>query len=202
MFTLLGQSFSWLEALAFVTGLWCVWLVKRMSLWNWPVGVFNVACFAVLFVQARLYADALLQLAFAVLNLYGWWQWTRTARAEQGALPVTRTTLREAGLALPGCALAVAFGASALARFTDSPAPVMDTAVLVLSLLATAAQALRRLESWWIWIAVDVVSIPLYWSRSLPLTALLFALFLLICIAGLREWHGHWRAQQAEPVLA
>ncbi|MDB5850819.1 MAG: putative nicotinamide mononucleotide transporter [Rhodoferax sp.] len=64
-FTVFGQPVSWLETLAFFSGLWCVWLVKRMSLWNWPVGLFNVACFALLFLDARLYADAVLQIGFA-----------------------------------------------------------------------------------------------------------------------------------------
>jgi nicotinamide mononucleotide transporter len=189
-----GQSISWLEALAFVTGLWCVWLVKRMSLWNWPVGLFNVACFAVLFLDAKLYADAVLQIAFAALSVYGWWQWSRT-EARVGDLPVSRSTAREALTWFAASAAAIAAGAQLLARFTDSPVPLADTSILVMSLVATAGQALRRLESWWIWIAVDMVSVPLYWQRGLPLTALLFGLFLLLCIAGQHEWAQRWRAQ-------
>ena len=189
-----GQAVSWLEILAFVTGLWCVWLVKRMSLWNWPVGLFNVACFSLLFLQAKLYADAVLQIAFAVLSVYGWWQWSRTA-ARAGEFPVTRSSAFEAVTCLVFGAAAIAAGSQALARFTDSPVPVADTSILVMSLLATAGQALRRLESWWIWIAVDLVSVPLYWSRGLPLTALLFGLFLVLCIAGQREWAQRWRSQ-------
>ncbi|MDB5850818.1 MAG: hypothetical protein JWP29_4570, partial [Rhodoferax sp.] len=108
---------------------------------------------------------------------------------------MTRSSLPEALAWLAGSAAAIAAGSQALGRFTDSPVPVADTTILVMSLLATAAQALRRLESWWIWIAVDLVSIPLYWQRGLPLTALLFGLFLLLCIAGQREWAQRWRDQ-------
>ena len=78
--------------------------------------------------------------------------------------------------------------ASTLMAWTDSPAPWPDGSVLVLSLLATWAQARRRIESWVLWIVVDLISIPLYWSRSLPLTAILFAIFLVLCIAGLVSW--------------
>lgn len=194
-FTLFGQAVSWLEGIAFVTGLLSVWLIQRMHIWTWPVGLVNVACLGWLFVDARLYAVALLQIVFAVLGLWGWWQWAHD-RAPDGAPPVTRTTAREALTTALLCVPLVAAGAWALQRYTDNPAPLADTAILVLSIAATAGQALRRLEAWWVWIAVDAVSMPLYWQRGLPLTALLFGLFLLLCVAGLRSWTQRWHTQQ------
>jgi nicotinamide mononucleotide transporter len=185
--TLAGQSVSALELAAFVSGLLCVWLTQRMHIANWPAGLVNTVCFFFLFVGAKLYADALLQVVFFALGVYGWWSWARV-QAAAGSLPVTRAGLREigviVGLALVGTSLA----ASVLIAWTDSPAPWPDASILVLSLLATWAQAQRRLESWVLWIVVDVISIPLYWSRSLPLTAVLYGIFLMICIAGLMSW--------------
>jgi nicotinamide mononucleotide transporter len=75
-----------------------------------------------------------------------------------------------------------------LARQTDSPVPLWDGSVLTLSLAATYGQARKLLESWWIWILVDVLSIPLYVVRGLYPTAVLYALFLALCIVGLRAW--------------
>jgi nicotinamide mononucleotide transporter len=182
-----GQSISALELTAFISGLLSVWLTLRMHIANWPVGMFNVVCFAFLFVDAKLYADALLQVAFFVLGAYGWWSWTRT-KAMAGSLPVTRASLAELGTVVLLALVFTALAASTLMAWTDSPAPWPDSSVLVLSLLATWAQAKRRIESWLLWIVVDLISIPLYWSRSLPLTAILFAIFLMICIAGLVSW--------------
>jgi len=73
----------------------------------------------------------------------------------------------------------------------------------VLSVLATWWQVLRRLECWVMWIGVDLISIPLYWQRSLPLTAVLYIVFLLICIAGFIDWRRAWQGQGAadEPAL-
>lgn len=187
MLTLLGQPVSALELVAFVTGLLSVWLTQRMHIANWPVGLVNVACFSVLFLEARLYADALLQVAFFLLGIYGWWSWSRGRRA--GAeLPATRATQREL-VAVLVLGVACTWGVrQVLLAWTDSPAPLPDATILVLSLLATWLQALRRIESWLLWITVDLVSIPLYHSRGLPLTALLFFIFLLLCIAGLVSW--------------
>ncbi|MBX3655638.1 MAG: nicotinamide riboside transporter PnuC [Ramlibacter sp.] len=187
MLTLAGQSVSALELVAFVSGLLCVWLTQRMHIANWPMGMFNAVCFAVLFVEAKLYADALLQAAFFLLGAYGWWSWVRT-KAAAGSLPVTRASLPEVGLIVLLALVSTGAAASTLMTWTDSPAPWPDATVLVLSLLATWAQARRRIESWVLWIVVDVISIPLYWSRSLPLTAVLYVIFLALCIAGLLSW--------------
>ncbi|RZL64352.1 MAG: nicotinamide riboside transporter PnuC [Variovorax sp.] len=202
---LLGQPVTALEIAAFVTGLATVWLTKIRHIWNWPVSLLNVACFMVLFYGAKLYADALLQIAFAVLGIVGWWQWTRAANGDAAHdVPVTRTPLREAALSLALCAVAIAAGAWALRRWTDSPVPIADTTLLVLSLLATWWQVRRRLECWLMWITVDIISVPLYWQRSLPLTAVLYVIFLLICLAGYVEWRRAWQRQQAtpQPILA
>jgi nicotinamide mononucleotide transporter len=196
MLTLLGQPVSALELVAFVTGLLSVWLTLRMHIANWPVGLVNVACFSILFLDAKLYADALLQVAFFALGLYGWWNWSRSRRAT-ASLPATRATARELAIVLV-LGVACTWGVrQALLAWTDSPAPLPDAAILVLSLLATWLQALRRIESWLLWITVDLVAIPLYWSRSLPLTAILFFIFLLLCIGGLLRWKSRLAPQPA-----
>ena len=71
---------------------------------------------------------------------------------------------------------------------TDSPAPFTDAAVTSLSLAATWGQAKKVLESWWIWILVDLISVPLFVYRGLYPTAALYAVFLVLCVFGLRAW--------------
>ncbi len=196
MLSLAGQNVSALELAAFISGLLCVWLTQRMHIANWPAGLFNTVCFFFLFVEAKLYADALLQVAFFTLGVYGWWSWARV-RAAAGTLPVTRAGRREVGVILGLALLGTGLAAAVLIAWTDSPAPWPDAAILVLSLLATWAQAQRRLESWVLWIVVDLISIPLYWSRALPLTAALYVIFLMICIAGLMSWKARLAAASA-----
>ena len=162
----------------------------------------NVACFMVLFYEAKLYADALLQIGFAVLGIVGWWQWTRAAASDaRRDVPVTRTTWPEVAVSLAISGVVIWLGSQALRTWTDSPAPIADTTLLVLSVLATWWQVLRRLECWVMWIVVDLISIPLYWQRSLPLTAMLYVVFLLICIAGFIEWRRAWHGQGADDQL-
>src|SRR3954465_7102957 len=79
---------SWLEAASFVTGAVCVWLTVRESVWNFPIGMLNVATFAFVFVRARLYADAGLQVVYFVLGGIGWYLWLYGGKGRT-ALPVT-----------------------------------------------------------------------------------------------------------------
>ena len=185
-FMLWGAKVSWAEVLGDVTGAACVWLVARQHILNWPLGLLNNVCGGRLFWKALLYADAVLQGLFFVLGIYGFWKWLRGVNGT--ALPVRRVRPREAmwmgGLTVLGICSVSAF----LAHHTPSPAPLWDASVLSLSIAATYGQAQKLIESWWMWILVDLISVPLYVSRALYPTALLYVVFGCLCVLGLRAW--------------
>ena len=115
----------------------------------------------------------------------------RVARAHPGqGRAVTRATPGERVLAATAALAGLAAVAGVLGAATDSPAPLADAAVLSLSLVAVWGQARKKLETWWVWIAVDLIAIPLYLERGLLLTAALYAVFLALCIEGLRAWRA------------
>jgi nicotinamide mononucleotide transporter len=190
---------SWAELVGDATGAWCVWLVARRHILNWPIGLLNNLFFFLIFWRSKLYGDAALQAVFAALAIYGWWEWARGRGGKGGELPVRRTTAREWRALGLATALGTAGAALWLSRRTDSPVPAWDASVLTLSLAATYGQAKKLLESWWIWIAVDLLSIPLYAVRGLYPTAALYALFLALCIVGLRAWTREPSPTRLEP---
>lgn len=193
-----GEStVSWLELFGAVTGLASVWWAARERVWTWPIGIVNSALFLLLFLDAGLYATAVLQLAFIGLGIYGWRAWVR-GDAQRNELPVRRTRRSEwIGLVAVGVLGQVAW-TTWLMVSTDSTVAVWDSAVLVLSLLATFGQARKLIESWFIWIAVDTISIPLFLSQGLVATALLYLVFEVLCLVGLRDWTRSMRAHAAE----
>jgi len=185
---------NWLEWVAAGLGLINVALVVRRSVWNYPFGLAMVSLYFVVFAEARLYSDALLQVFFFVVQLYGWHNWVR-AKAETGEVPVGLMTARERvrwGMATLVASLAWGL---AMARFTDAAAPIADAGVAGFSIAAQLLMARRRLENWVVWIGVDIVAIGLYASRGLTLTAGLYFLFLLLATAGFFEWRRALRAQ-------
>lgn len=195
-----GVDVSWAEVLGDLTGAVSVWWAARENVWNWPIGLLNSALFFVLFLDAKLYADATLQIAFIGLGVFGWVQWARRDSLSMTHRPVGRTSgIEWIGLLLLGVAAQAGWTAW-LATHTDSPVPFWDASILVLSLMATYAQARKYIESWWIWIAVDLISVPLYVSRGLYPTAVLYAAFGVMCIVGLRTWMLTLREQRRAQV--
>ncbi|MFD3703953.1 nicotinamide riboside transporter PnuC [Nocardia sp. NPDC058658] len=187
LFTLLGTAVSWTEVLGFGTGALCVWLVARQHIANWPIGIANNVFFILLFTQAGLFADAGLQVVFIALAGYGWWTWAHGATRTE-PLPVRRMT-RVEWVVLAACGvLGTAAITVLLDTATESTVPFWDALTTALSLMATYGQCRKRLESWWLWIAADIVYIPLYAHKGLFLTALLYLGFLALCVRGLIAW--------------
>lgn len=193
---LLGAPVSWIEVIGFVTGAACVYGVARQRIWNWPVGIVNNIAFMILFFGAGLYAETVLQAVFASVAVYGWFNWVRGARGTRrsGDLPIRDATRREALTGVAVVALATVVIAMILTRATDSQVPWPDAFILAASLLATYGQAKKIFQHWYVWIVVDLVSIPLYFSRGLNLTALLYIGFTALCVYGLIDWTRSRRA--------
>ncbi|MER7176819.1 nicotinamide riboside transporter PnuC [Streptomyces mesophilus] len=198
LFTLLDTPVSWTEVLGFGSGALCVWLVARQHIANWPIGIANNLFFILLFTQAGLYADAGLQLVFITLAAYGWWTWAHGGGpGSSDSLPVRRTTRTEwiwLGAAGVVSTLAITL---LLDHATDSTVPFWDALTTSLSLMATYGQCRKRLESWWLWIAADVVYIPLYAHKELYLTSLLYVGFMALCVLGLRNWRRELAVREA-----
>jgi nicotinamide mononucleotide transporter len=188
--TLLGAPVSWIEIIGFVTGAACVYGVARQKSWNWPVGIVNNVAFMVLFFGAGLYGETLLQMVFAAVSVYGWYNWVRGARgtAGTGDLPIRDGSTTEVACGLGAVVLATVGVAMILTHGTDSQVPWPDAFVLAASLLATYWQARKIFQHWYVWIVIDLVSIPLYFSRGLNLTAILYIGFTVLCVYGLVGW--------------
>lgn len=188
-----------IEWIAALLGVVCVVLVVRRSLWNYPFAIASVALFGAVFYEAKLYSDALLQLFFVAINMYGWLDWTR-ARERAGEVIVETLSMTEQVGALAGMiGLTLGWGA-VMATQTDAAFPYIDAAVAMLSIGAQILLALRRLENWIVWIAVDLIAIPLYAAKGLYAAAGLYVIYLILSVWGLIDWHRARRA--AGPVPA
>jgi nicotinamide mononucleotide transporter len=185
-------TMSPLEIAATVFGLWSVIAYVRESVWAWPAGLINVLLYIVLFWQVGLYADSGLQVVYVGLQLYGWWCWLHGGAA-RSRLHITRTRTREwLVMALIALAAFVPMGLF-LDRWTDSTVPWWDAAPTVTSLVAQWMISRKKLENWWVWIATDIIFIPLYAYKGLWLTAGLYSVFLVLCVLGLISWHRSLR---------
>jgi nicotinamide mononucleotide transporter len=176
-----------------------IFLAGRNSIHTWWTGIIGCSLFGLLFFQTQLYADVVLQVFFVASSVVGWWQW---ARGRQGApLPITHAGWPMLLWVVPVC-LAATAGYGALMHFyTDAYAPFVDSAVLVFSIAAQLLMMQRRVENWPLWILVNTVAVPLYVSRELHLTAVLYAFYWVNAVVAWRAWRK-LAVGQGAPVLS
>lgn len=161
-------------------------LAGRNSVHTWWTGILGCALFGVLFWRSQLYADVVLQAFFVATSALGWWQWLRGDHG--GALAVSRAPVSLLAWALlAGVVATLGYGAL-LHRYTDAYAPFVDSAVLAFSVLAQVLLMQRRLEAWPFWLLVNTIAVPLYASRGLHLTAVLYAAYWVNAVVAWRHW--------------
>jgi len=186
-----------LELAGFFTTAVGIWLTARRNLLCWPITLAADVLYLVVFYQARLLSDSLLQLFFVAFTLYGWWHWWRGVR-EEGEV-------RVAPLSKQSMALALAAGAAGIvilgfpARHLHAALPFLDAALTSYSLVGSWWQARKHIANWWLWIVVDTVYVGEYIYKDLWLTAVLYAGLVALAVVGLRDWR---RAPVADQVAA
>jgi nicotinamide mononucleotide transporter len=184
-----------LDQLNLVLGVVGVWLMIRRRLAAFPVGLVAVTVQGILFFRTRIYADAVLQIFFFVALAWGWWHWVK-ARGPATELPVTRLTARGRAIVLLLAVITTVVWALALRRWTNAIMPWRDAFIAAFSVAGQVLQGRKKVESWPLWVIVNAVAIPSYWSASLAYSAFLYVIYLGLAFEGWREWH---RAMQANP---
>lgn len=168
-------------------------LAGRNSVHTWWTGIVGSLLFAALFYSTQLYADVALQGFFLVTSAIGWWQWLHGNRGDE--LPVRHAGWRLLALAVPlGVAGTLGYGAI-LHYYTNAYAPFIDSAVLVFSIIAQIFLMQRRIESWLFWWLVNTIAVPLYASRGLHLTSVLYAAYWVNAMVSWFWWRRLFVAQ-------
>lgn len=193
-FNVLDYPLSYIELIGNITGLISVLLAAKPHVLTWPIGLVNVIAFFAIFYQIALYSDMLLQVYFFIVSIYGWLNWKN--RNEEESFSDTLNNKQRAIYAGINIAGIIALGILMtkihilLPNLFSQEAsyPFMDAFTTVLSITATILLAKRKLESWVLWIIVDVVCIGMYFKKGIPFIALEYLIFLLIATFGFFKW--------------
>ncbi|WP_290612991.1 nicotinamide riboside transporter PnuC [Arsukibacterium sp. UBA3155] len=183
-------SLSQLEYAANGFYLLAVFLAARNSIHTWWLGIIGCALFAALFVQVQLYAESMLMLFFIITNVIGWYQWGRASGIKRVSSTRPTKLLLFTALAL----LVTAAHGFMLHSLTNGYAPYIDSSILMFSLIAQFLLMNRKLETWWFWLLVNTIAIPLYVSRELYVTAIVYCGFWFNAWYGLYLWRKLSRA--------
>ncbi len=176
------------EALAVGLALAYLLLAAREKILCWACALLSTALYVVLFWQVSLLMDSLLNLYYMGMAVYGWQQWRYGGKQGRG-IAIGTLRLQTHLCIISSILLLSAVSGYLLSQHTAAAWPYVDSFTTWASVITTVMVAKKILENWLYWFVIDSVSIPLYIERGLPLTALLFAVYLVIVIYGYLSWH-------------
>nr|WP_305953215.1 nicotinamide riboside transporter PnuC [Emticicia oligotrophica] len=196
---------SFLEFYATLTGLIAVVLSTQENVWSWIIGLINVALAFVMFYQIQLYPDMFLQVFFFITNLIGFWQWKFPKEEHvnlKNELKITRLSMQQFFIySLVGLVCTFLLGTFAknlsdwLPQLFSKPSafPYMDSFTTIMSIFATFLLIRKKVETWWMWLAIDIISTYMYFVKEVKLYALLYAAFCVIALIGAINWTKEYR---------
>jgi len=186
---------SWLEVVAVIFGILSVWFARKENIWVYPTGIINVLIYVYLCFFAGLYADMGINAFYFVMSVYGWYNWSRRDESNQH-IPISSLTARQWFLYV--VLILAMFGIIyyILSTFTDSTVPVFDSFTTALFIAGMWLMALKKIENWLLWIAGDLLVIPLFTMKGLVFTSIQYIVFLILAVMGYMEWRKRLHARE------
>ncbi len=173
-----------------------IFLAARQNIWCWFFGGVASAISVVLFIVVKLYAESFLFVFYVVMSVYGWIQWRKPDKGPD--MPIVEWTRgRHVLIAMISVVSAIGIYSFSV-EYTDAAKPMMDALTTTFSLFATFLVAKKVLSNWIYWIAIDAVSVYLYWTRGLDIYALLMVLYTGMAVYGYLQWKKEWEANGAD----
>ncbi|MEO8465655.1 MAG: nicotinamide riboside transporter PnuC [Gammaproteobacteria bacterium] len=188
-----------LEAVGVLFSIAYLVLAIRENIWCWPAAFISSALAVIVLFEARLYSESALNVFYAAIAVYGWYQWRHGGHAPGGAaavLPIRTWPARMHVVALGGIAVGGAAIGWLMHRYTAAAYPYVDSWVTVASIVTTYMVARKIIENWPYWLVIDGVSLYLYVLRGLNLYAALFAVYLVLVVIGWYRWRREWHLQR------
>lgn len=209
-FNVLGYSMSYIEFTGVVFGLIAVWLSAKAHILSWPIGIINVILAAILYFQVQLYPDMFLQVFFFVTNIIGWWRWANPKPGEEDKKQELKVSYMKRNQLLLTFAIAIA-GTFLLGQFASnlhewfpnifskpSAYPYVDSFITVMSVLTTFYMIEKKIESWIIWILVDVIATFLYYIKGVKFYSIEYFIFTIIAAYGLVHWIKEYKSYSTQ----
>ena len=181
------QLTSGWEMIAVIFAVAYLLLAIKESIWCWPAALISTLIYSFLFFDVNLYMESGLQIFYIVMAIYGWVLW-RKHDQEEDDLKITSFSVKSHLIALLLVSILVVISSLMLENNTNAAYPWLDSFTTWGAVITTWMVTKKILENWIYWLVIDSVSIYLYIQRDLYLTALLFAVYIVLCFVGYYRW--------------
>lgn len=186
-----------LDILGAILSLACTFLLVRLNPWGWPLGLLSNIINTALFMGTRLYADSVIEVYFFISTAYGWYYWLKT-RKTSNERTVHRLNTNQ-HITLAGITATLGLVGFIALRTTDSTTPGLDSLGASLSITAQWLIARKYLETWYLWIAADLVYALVYAIKGLPFHMALMASYMILGVQGIKHWQA-LSADEPDPI--
>lgn len=206
IYSLMTGTLDAAGSIAGITGVLCVVLVAKGSIWNYLFGLVNVSLYAWISYKAALYGDAGLNAFYYVpMQFIGYWQWRKRGAAvsaeeaqslsggDDVRVKARRMTWNQRLYLALGC-LAGVVAVGFLLKYLGDPQPFKDSTTTVLSIVAQALMAMAFMEQWCLWIITNIVSVVMWTICVLRgeahagVMVIMWVFYLLNSLNGFRVW--------------
>ena len=187
-----------MEIFTLVTGIIYMILEIRHHRFMWVVGVLTSAAAMWVFFRQGLYASFGLNTYYLITAFIGLWHWTRDSRRidvekkddSDETIVLNRLSLRTVLVSLAFSAAGI-FALAWVMELVENPMSYLDSAVTVLSIVATWWLVKSYIEQWWLWILADTLSTILCLTQGMWWMAVLYAAYTVSAFIGLHYWRKH-----------
>jgi nicotinamide mononucleotide transporter len=196
-----GYDVSYVELIGSLFGLISVYLASKINILTWVTGLLNEMFLFILFYQLQLYADMFLQIYFFAVSLYGWYYWKYKATC-QNVTTISINLKIGLGFVIVISSILVGWFFSNIHLYfpyyfnLKADYPFLDSMVMILSIVATVLLARKKLETWYLWILVDLLCIGLFYKKGAIFLTLEYFIFLIIAVYGLLSWSKEYKNEK------
>lgn len=168
-----------IEILAVFFNFWCVYAAANEDKRTWVYGTIGVIGLGYVFFNAGLFGSMVLSLFFFLpMQIYGFYLWNKGVEIQNFT---DSWNWKQIATILASVAFAIF-----LAVLTQTP--TLDLAILIFSVIGQVLMAQKKTECWYMWMLVNLISIPTYYIAGLPSLAVQYGLFLTNSIYGFYLW--------------
>jgi nicotinamide mononucleotide transporter len=176
-----------IEFIAFLLGIWGVWLEAKQKALCWPIGLLNIILSLIVFYGSRLYADVLLQIFYIIITFYGWYYWlyggANNTKRKISNSPLKEFILLIISALLSGCVIGFLFS-----KYTNAELPYWDAFSFTGGIIGTYFLAKKYMENWTIWIIINTLCTGIYLYKELYFFTIQYFVFIILAVYGYYSW--------------
>lgn len=180
------------EYIAVLAGIASVWYSRKENILVYPTGLLNTIIYIWLSFRYHLLGEATVNFYYTIMNIYGWYLWTRKDAQQQSVVQVRFSSAKEWLGQLTFFTvfyLSIFFAVSYLKKvFAPGAIPWADALASASAFTGMWLMAKKKVESWYWWIITNICGMPLYFVKGLAFTSVYYFVLLILAIGGMVEW--------------